>query len=180
MLVVPLEVGIESAPPAVAATRVRRLTAPPVDPARLRSVGISLLAVAIDDGLVGLTPGHVRTSLARETRRPQEKPLFPPSCAPYASLLGPRFLPFRGAISAGRVLLGSVLSGGGSSKRGGVAVIDGPAWSDVVRVAARATVDPKTVRRYLDGAPTRSTTQRRIERGLKSCGLEVFVRKVAG
>jgi hypothetical protein len=74
-----------------------------------------------------------------------------------------------------------VLSGGSNGKRGPVpAVVGGPAWSDVVRVAARATVDPNTVRRYLDGAPGRSTTQRRIEKALKSCGLETYVRKAAG
>lgn len=74
-----------------------------------------------------------------------------------------------------------MLSGNGSSKRAGLAAaMDGPSWSDVVRVAARASVDPNTVRRYVHGAPVRSTTLRRIERALKSCGLELYVRKEVG
>lgn len=52
----------------------------------------------------------------------------------------------------------------------------GPGWHDVVRVAARASVDPKTVARYLEGGNTHATTRRRIERGLELCGLAAFVR----
>ena len=73
-----------------------------------------------------------------------------------------------------------MLSSNGGGRRPGGPKNGGPAWSDVVRVAARASVDPKTVLRYLSGSPTRSTTLLRIERGLKSCGLEVHVRKAAG
>jgi hypothetical protein len=51
-----------------------------------------------------------------------------------------------------------------------------PEWSDVVKVAARASVDPVTVLRYLDGKPSRSTTRKRIELGLVKCGLAAYVR----
>ena len=47
----------------------------------------------------------------------------------------------------------------------------------VVRVAARASVDPKTVRRYLKGERCHATTARRIATGLAKCGLDAFVRR---
>jgi hypothetical protein len=46
----------------------------------------------------------------------------------------------------------------------------------VVQVAARASVDPKTVRRYLEGGRCHATTARRIAMGLVKCGLGTFVR----
>ena len=47
----------------------------------------------------------------------------------------------------------------------------------VVQVAARASVDPKTVRRYLEGGRCHATTARRIAMGLVKCGLESYVRR---
>jgi len=72
-----------------------------------------------------------------------------------------------------------VLSGSNGQNRNGAPPRAAPGWHDVIRVAARASVDPKTVRRYLDGDPTRATTRRRIEKGLASCGLVEYVRKTA-
>ena len=51
-------------------------------------------------------------------------------------------------------------------------------WHEIVRVAARASVDPTTVQRYLSGRPCRATTSHRIAQGLIKCGLELYVRKV--
>ena len=51
-----------------------------------------------------------------------------------------------------------------------------PSGRDVVRVAAHACVDPKTVRRYLDGEPSLSTTRERVELALVACGLAAHVR----
>jgi hypothetical protein len=47
---------------------------------------------------------------------------------------------------------------------------------EVIKVAARASVDPKTVRRYLRGEACHSTTAHRIAQGLVKCGLPEFVR----
>jgi hypothetical protein len=50
-------------------------------------------------------------------------------------------------------------------------------WCEVIRVAADATVDPKTVLRYLDGGPCRDTTKRRIGESLAKCGFPDYVRR---
>lgn len=47
---------------------------------------------------------------------------------------------------------------------------------DITRVAARAEVAPNTVRNYLAGRPTYSTTRSRIEKALVKCGLPALVR----
>lgn len=52
-----------------------------------------------------------------------------------------------------------------------------PTPHDLVRVAARAGVDPKTVRRYLETGKSRSTTRQRIEKGLALCGLADCIRR---
>jgi hypothetical protein len=51
---------------------------------------------------------------------------------------------------------------------------------EVIRVAARASVDPKTVRRYLQGGPCHATTSHRIALGLAKCGLAAYVRSAVG
>lgn len=43
-------------------------------------------------------------------------------------------------------------------------------WAEVVRVAFVAGVSPWTLRRYLVGKPTRSTTSGRISSALTECG----------
>lgn len=50
-------------------------------------------------------------------------------------------------------------------------------WCEVIRVAADATVDPKTVLRYLDGGPCRDTTKKRIGEALAKCGFADYVRR---
>jgi hypothetical protein len=47
---------------------------------------------------------------------------------------------------------------------------------DITKVAARAEVSPNTVRRYLAGKGTYSTTRSRIEKALVKCGLPALVR----
>jgi len=47
---------------------------------------------------------------------------------------------------------------------------------DITRIAARAEVAPNTVRNYLAGRPTYSTTRSRIEKALVKCGLPALVR----
>ncbi len=42
---------------------------------------------------------------------------------------------------------------------------------DLVRVAARAGVDPRAVRRFATGAPMRSTTRARVVDALRALGL---------
>lgn len=55
-----------------------------------------------------------------------------------------------------------------------------PSAHDRVRIAARAGVDPKTVKRYLDGTVVpRSTTRSRIEKGLAACGFAECIRRSA-
>lgn len=50
---------------------------------------------------------------------------------------------------------------------------------DITRIAARAEVAPNTVRNYLAGRPTYSTTRSRIEKALVKCGLPALVRSTA-
>jgi len=50
-------------------------------------------------------------------------------------------------------------------------------WCEVIRIAADATVDPKTVLRYLDGGPCRDTTKKRIGEALAKCGFGDYVRR---
>lgn len=50
---------------------------------------------------------------------------------------------------------------------------------DITRIAARAEVAPNTVRNYLAGRPTYSTTRSRIEKALVKCGLPALVREPA-
>jgi DNA-binding LacI/PurR family transcriptional regulator len=41
---------------------------------------------------------------------------------------------------------------------------------DLVRIAARAGVDPRAVRRFATGAPMRSTTKRRVQDAMHALG----------
>lgn len=47
---------------------------------------------------------------------------------------------------------------------------------EITRIAARAEVSPNTVRNYLAGRPSYSTTRSRIEKALVKCGLPALVR----
>ena len=46
-----------------------------------------------------------------------------------------------------------------------------PTAHEVRRIAVAAIVDPRTVRTYLEGRPTRSTTAVRIAEALRALGL---------
>lgn len=48
-----------------------------------------------------------------------------------------------------------------------------------IRVAARASVDPRTVDRYLQGASVREAIRHAIERALRACGLATLIRREA-
>jgi hypothetical protein len=49
------------------------------------------------------------------------------------------------------------------------------AWAIILKVAKRALVDPKTVKRRLNGKPTRRGTGRRIDAALKLYKLEKYI-----
>ncbi len=49
------------------------------------------------------------------------------------------------------------------------------AWATILKVAKRAMVDPKTVKRRLNGKPTRRGTGRRIDAALKLYKLEKYI-----
>ena len=49
------------------------------------------------------------------------------------------------------------------------------AWAVILKVAKRAMVDPKTVKRRLNGKPTRRGTGRRIDAALKLYKLEKYI-----
>ena len=48
-----------------------------------------------------------------------------------------------------------------------------------IRVAARASVDPRTVDRYLRGSSVREVVRLSIERALRACGLATLIRREA-
>lgn len=48
-------------------------------------------------------------------------------------------------------------------------------WPCYIRLAALSGVDPKTVRRVVEGKPTRPTTRTRVWAALLECGLSAYV-----
>lgn len=49
------------------------------------------------------------------------------------------------------------------------------AWATILKIAKRAMVDPKTVKRRLNGKPTRRGTGRRIDAALKLYKLDKYI-----
>ena len=44
--------------------------------------------------------------------------------------------------------------------------------TDIIRVAAQAEVDPRTVERYLDGKTLKPRTRRRVQEAMRALGYE--------